>query len=199
MILGAVKVKPMMATRSAAALAGAACLAVLAAGCAGHNPAPGTGAARSAGTSTTAAPAAPASTPAAAAPAGQPSAPRCNHQRHPAGHRTRSRRPELPVAGLLPPLPQGLTRLPVTGHTRHQHPAPARRAASHSVPGADGGGRLRPPAATTGNGGALRRRPKGGGGAGRQQAWRFRGNAPSQLGPARLPGRAERRSTAAVR
>lgn len=73
----------MTTTRSAATLAAAACLAVLAAGCAGHSPAPGAGATRSAGTSTTAAPAAPPSTPAVAAPAatapaGQALAPRCH-------------------------------------------------------------------------------------------------------------------------
>jgi hypothetical protein len=67
----------------AATLAAAACLAVLAAGCASHSPAPGAGTTRSAGTSTTAAPAAPASTPAATAPGttapgGQASAPRCH-------------------------------------------------------------------------------------------------------------------------
>jgi hypothetical protein len=67
----------------AATLAAAACLAVLAAGCAGHNPATGAGATRPAGTSTITAPAAPPSTPAAAAPiatapAGQASAPRCH-------------------------------------------------------------------------------------------------------------------------
>ena len=73
----------MTTTRSAATLAAAACLAVLAAGCASHSPAPGAGATSSTGTSATAAPAAPASTPAAAAPAatapaGQASAPRCH-------------------------------------------------------------------------------------------------------------------------
>ena len=68
----------MITTRSAAALAAAACLAVLA-GCASHGNAPGAGATRSPGTSTTAgpsaaarttaAPSAAASTPAATAPA----------------------------------------------------------------------------------------------------------------------------------
>ena len=62
----------MTTTRSAATLAAAACLAVLA-GCASHATAPGAGAARSPGTSTTAAPSAPASTPATtAAPASTP-------------------------------------------------------------------------------------------------------------------------------
>ncbi len=69
----------MITTRSAAALAAAACLAVLA-GCASHGNAPGAGATRSPGTSTTAAPSAAArttaapsaaaSTPAATAPGG---------------------------------------------------------------------------------------------------------------------------------
>ena len=73
----------MTATRSAAALTAAACLAVLAAGCASHGNAPGAGATRSPGTSTTAAPAAPPSTPAptapaATAPGGQAPAPRCH-------------------------------------------------------------------------------------------------------------------------
>ena len=74
----------MTTTRSAATLAATACVAVLAAGCASHSPAPGAGATRSTATSTTAAPAAPASTPAAAAPAataapaGQAPAPRCH-------------------------------------------------------------------------------------------------------------------------
>ncbi len=60
----------MTTTRSAAALA-AACVAVLA-GCASHGTAPGAGADRSPGTSTTAAPSAPASTPATTAPASTP-------------------------------------------------------------------------------------------------------------------------------
>ena len=64
--------------RPAAALAAAACLAVLAAGCASHGNAPGAGAARSPGTSTTAAPSAAARTPAAAAPGGRAAAPRCH-------------------------------------------------------------------------------------------------------------------------
>ncbi len=73
----------MITTRSAAALAAAACLVVLAAGCASHGNAPGAGATRSPGTSTTATPSAAASTPAATAPAttapgGQASAPRCH-------------------------------------------------------------------------------------------------------------------------
>ncbi len=73
----------MSTTRSAAALAAAACLVVLAAGCASHGSAPGAGATRSPGTSTTAAPSAAASTPAAAAPAatapaGQAAASRCH-------------------------------------------------------------------------------------------------------------------------
>jgi Protein of unknown function (DUF4232)/Ricin-type beta-trefoil lectin domain len=73
----------MTTTRSAAALAVAACLAVLTVGCTSHSPAPGTGATRSPGTSTTAAPSAPASTPATTAPAttappGQAPAPRCH-------------------------------------------------------------------------------------------------------------------------
>ena len=73
----------MNTTRSAAALAAAACLVVLAAGCASHGNAPGAGAARSPGTSTTASPATSARTPAATAPAttapgGQASAPRCH-------------------------------------------------------------------------------------------------------------------------
>src|SRR5690348_14608689 len=59
----------MTTTRSAAALAAAAFLAVLAAGCASHGNAPGAGVTRPPGTSTTAAPAA-ASTRAATAPAG---------------------------------------------------------------------------------------------------------------------------------
>jgi hypothetical protein len=71
----------MTATRSAAALA-AACLAVLAVGCASHSPAPGAGATRSPGTSVTAEPSAVASTPAATAPTataagGQARAARC--------------------------------------------------------------------------------------------------------------------------
>jgi hypothetical protein len=71
----------MTTTRSAAALAAAACLAVLV-GCASHGTAPGAGAARSPGTSTPAAPSASAGTPATTAPAttapgGQASAPRC--------------------------------------------------------------------------------------------------------------------------
>ena len=72
----------MTTTRSAAALAAAACLAVLT-GCASHAAAPGAGATRSASTSTTAPTSAPASTPATPAPAttapgGQASAPRCH-------------------------------------------------------------------------------------------------------------------------
>jgi uncharacterized protein DUF4232/ricin-type beta-trefoil lectin protein len=63
----------MTTTRSAAALAAAACLAVLT-GCAGHAAAPGAGASRSPSASTTA----PASTPATTAPGGQVSAPRCH-------------------------------------------------------------------------------------------------------------------------
>jgi Protein of unknown function (DUF4232)/Ricin-type beta-trefoil lectin domain len=73
----------MNTTRSATALAAAACLAVLTAGCASHGNAPGAGATRSPGTSTTATPATSASTPAATAPAttapgGQAAAPRCH-------------------------------------------------------------------------------------------------------------------------
>jgi hypothetical protein len=73
----------MNATRSAAALAAAACLVVLAAGCASRGNVPGAGATRSPGTSTTASPATSARTPAATAPAttapgGQASAPRCH-------------------------------------------------------------------------------------------------------------------------
>ena len=69
--------------RSAAGLAAAACLVVLAAGCASHGNAPGAGATRSPGASRTAAPSAAARTPAAAAPAaaargGQAAAPRCH-------------------------------------------------------------------------------------------------------------------------
>ena len=72
----------MTTTRSAAALAAAACLAVLT-GCASHAAAPGAGATRSASTSTPAPTSAPASTPATPAPAttapgGQASAPRCH-------------------------------------------------------------------------------------------------------------------------
>ena len=72
----------MTPTRSAAALAAAACLAVLT-GCASHAAAPGAGATRSASTSTTAPTSAPASTPATpapttTAPGGQASAPRCH-------------------------------------------------------------------------------------------------------------------------
>ncbi len=67
----------MTTTRSAAALAAAAFLAVLAAGCASHGNAPGAGATRPPGTSTTAAPAA-ASTRAATAPGGQAAVPRCH-------------------------------------------------------------------------------------------------------------------------
>jgi hypothetical protein len=66
--------------RSAAALAAAACLAVLT-GCAGHAAAPGAGASRSPSTSSAAPTPAPASTPAAPAPAptgGQASVPRCH-------------------------------------------------------------------------------------------------------------------------
>lgn len=90
----------MTTARSAAALVAAACLAVLAGGCASHGTAPGPGAARSPGPSTTAAPSATASAPAPTAPvttrpAGQASAPRCQ---------------KLPVAGLLSPLYEGLTR-----------------------------------------------------------------------------------------
>ncbi len=58
----------MTTRRSAASLAAAACLAVLA-GCASHGTASGAGATSSPGTSTTAAPSAPASTPATTAPA----------------------------------------------------------------------------------------------------------------------------------
>jgi hypothetical protein len=76
------KGEPMTTVRSAATLATAACLAVLAAGCASHIPAPGAGATSSTGTSATAAPAAPASIPAVApattAAAGQASALRCH-------------------------------------------------------------------------------------------------------------------------
>ena len=72
----------MTTTRSAAALAAAACLAVLT-GCASHAAAPGAGATRSPATSTTAPTSAPAGTPATPAPAttapgGQASAPRCH-------------------------------------------------------------------------------------------------------------------------
>ena len=67
----------MITTRSAAALAAAAFLAVLAAGCASHGNAPGADATRPPGTSTTAAPAA-ASTRAATAPGGQAAVPRCH-------------------------------------------------------------------------------------------------------------------------
>src|SRR5437867_4030603 len=75
------KAETMTTARSATVLAAAACLAVLAAGCASHGTAPGPG------FSTTAAPSAAASTPATApvttapvttAPAGQGSAPRCH-------------------------------------------------------------------------------------------------------------------------
>ena len=73
----------MTTARSAAALAAAACLAVLAAGCASHGPAPGAGATRSPATSTTASPSAAATTPATTAPAttaplGPAAAPRCH-------------------------------------------------------------------------------------------------------------------------
>ena len=73
----------MSTTRSAAALAAAACLVVLAAGCGSHGNAPGAGVTRSPGASTTASPATSARTPAATAPAatapgGQASAPRCH-------------------------------------------------------------------------------------------------------------------------
>ena len=73
----------MTTARSAAALAAAACLAVLAAGCASHGPAPGAGATRSPATSTTASPSAAATTPATTAPAttapvGPATAPRCH-------------------------------------------------------------------------------------------------------------------------
>ena len=72
----------MTTTRSAAALAAAACLAVLT-GCASHAAAPGAGATGSPSTSTTAPTPAPASTPATPAPAttapgGQASVPRCH-------------------------------------------------------------------------------------------------------------------------
>jgi Domain of unknown function (DUF4232)/Ricin-type beta-trefoil lectin domain len=67
----------MATTRSAATLAAAACLAVLA-GCAGHASAPGAGATRSPAASTTAPTLAPPSTPATTAPGGQASAPRCH-------------------------------------------------------------------------------------------------------------------------
>jgi hypothetical protein len=68
----------MITTRTAAALAAAACLASLAAGCASHGTTPGPGATRPPGSSTTAAPSAGASTPVTTAPAGQASAPRCH-------------------------------------------------------------------------------------------------------------------------
>ena len=68
----------MTTARSAATLAAAACLAVLAAGCASHSPAPGAGATRSPATSTTAPPSAAATTPATTAPPGPAAAPRCH-------------------------------------------------------------------------------------------------------------------------
>ena len=73
----------MTTTRSAAAVAAAVCLALLAVGCASQGTAPGTGGTRSPGTSTTASPATSARTPATTAPAttapgGQASAPRCH-------------------------------------------------------------------------------------------------------------------------
>src|SRR6266700_2320922 len=67
----------MTTTRSAAALAAVACLAVLT-GCASHAAAPGAGATRSPSASTPAPTLAPASTPATTAPGGQASAPRCH-------------------------------------------------------------------------------------------------------------------------
>ena len=73
----------MTTARSATVLAAAACLAVLAAGCASHGTTPGPGATRSPGSSATAAPSAAASTPATpapvtTAPAGQGSVRRCH-------------------------------------------------------------------------------------------------------------------------
>ena len=73
----------MTTARSATVLAVAACLAVLAAGCASHGTTPGPGATRSPGSSATAAPSAAASTlvtpaPVTTAPAGQGSVPRCH-------------------------------------------------------------------------------------------------------------------------
>ena len=73
----------MTTARSATVLAVAACLAVLAAGCASHGTTPGPGATRSPGSSATAAPSSAAGTPATpapvtTAPAGQGSAPRCH-------------------------------------------------------------------------------------------------------------------------
>jgi len=67
----------MTTTRSAAALAAVACLAVLT-GCASHAAAPGAGATRSPSASTPAPTLAPASTPATTAAGGQASAPRCH-------------------------------------------------------------------------------------------------------------------------